>query len=712
MKNVEGTRPAWGWRRWLLRSAAATVVLTSVAWTAPFTQTAAAATIWPTFQHDISHTGRSAVDTTNVLGEVKWKFHTGASLETSPAVGSDGTVYLNSADGNLYAINPDGSQKWAFFIGGLGTNILNSSPAIGSDGTIYLGSDMGNVYAINPDGTEKWEFSTPSGRRLESSPVIGSDGTVYVGSDDRNLYAINPSDGSQKWALANAGGVSSPAIGSDGTIYSGSWDESMHAVNPDGTQVWAFATNGAIYSSPAIGSDGTIYFSSSDGNLYAVNPDGSQKWALAGGYQSSPAIGADGTIYVGLDVLSAVTDNGDHATVKWSFDTGSFVQSSPIIGADGAVYFSSIDSNLYAVNPDGTEKWALSLGGGQQISSAAITTDGTIYVGSVDTDLYAVNTVTSPKPLTVAPATLSFPNETFLNTGVTSITKTITVKNLQRGAVTVLITNISITGDFAIVSNGCAAPLPQGASCTLGVAFTPTGVGARTGSVTFEDNAVNSPQIVDLSGNGVAGKLTIFPRNMVFPKQEVSTTSAVRSAILYNFNTVPLHIGSVVPAGNFNVASDACSGNDIAPHGNCVIGVTFSPTQTGILTGQLTITDNAAASPQTITLSGTGILVSPTFSPPSLGFGRQTINISSAAKTLIVTNPNFVPLAMNSATVAGDFSIQSDGCSGTILGPSGTCSISVVFTPLATGPLVGSLTITDGAAKSPQTIHLSGLGAL
>jgi hypothetical protein len=68
---------------------------------------------------------------------------------------------------------------------------VTSSPAIGSDGTIYVGSYDKNLYAINPDGSKKWAFNT--GHYVYSSPAIGSDGIIYVGSDDNNLYAIKTS---------------------------------------------------------------------------------------------------------------------------------------------------------------------------------------------------------------------------------------------------------------------------------------------------------------------------------------------------------------------------------------------------------------------------------------------------------------------------------------------------------------------------------------
>ena len=101
---------------------------------------------------------------------------------SSPAIGSDGTLYVGSMDGRLYAVNPDGTQKWVFTTG----DIIYSSPAISSDGTIYVGSDDNKLYAVNPDGGQKWAFTTVDPiedvytGRIQSSPAIGSDGTIYV----------------------------------------------------------------------------------------------------------------------------------------------------------------------------------------------------------------------------------------------------------------------------------------------------------------------------------------------------------------------------------------------------------------------------------------------------------------------------------------------------------------------------------------------------
>ncbi|MFC1944923.1 PQQ-binding-like beta-propeller repeat protein [Chloroflexota bacterium] len=340
-------------------------------------------TPWPMFHHDPQHTGRSPF-TGPIVPWLKWSFDTGTYVRSSPAIGSDGTIYCGSFNGNLYAINPDGSLKWSFTTRGP----IESSPAIGSDGTIYVGSGDYKLYAINPDGIILWAFG--AGGYIHSSPVFGADGTIYVGSGDCKLYAINPS-GTFKWGFATGGPIeSSPAIGADGTIYVGSDDKKLYAVNPDGIEIWSFTTGGPIESSPAIGADGTIYVGSGDNKFYAVSPDGSTKWLIpiAGPIESSPAIGSDGTIYFGSwdGNLYGINPNGN---LKWSYTTLGPIESSPAIGSDGTIYVGSGDKKLYAVNPDGTLNWS-SITGGPIESSPAIGADGTIYIGPGDNKLYAI----------------------------------------------------------------------------------------------------------------------------------------------------------------------------------------------------------------------------------------------------------------------------------------------------------------------------------
>ncbi len=252
---------------------------------------------WPKFRGNAQNTGRGTGS--GAAGTLKWAFATNAAIESSPAIGSDGTVYVGSGYGTLYALNGStGAKRWAFATG----EYVRSSPAIGADGTVYVGSDDGKVHALNGStGAKRWEFAT--GSFVHSSPAIGSDGTVYVGAGDGKVYALNGSTGAKQWEFATGSYVdSSPAIGSDGTVYVGSYDGKVYALTSTGAKRWAFVTGDWVYSSPAIGADGTVYVGSDDGKVHALNGStGAKRWEFATGsaVASSPAIGSDGTIYVG-----------------------------------------------------------------------------------------------------------------------------------------------------------------------------------------------------------------------------------------------------------------------------------------------------------------------------------------------------------------------------------------------------------------------------
>ncbi len=336
---------------------------------------------WPMFRHDLNHTGRSPYDTSGNLGILKWRFRAYNEISASPAIGSDGIIYICSKYGWMSALYPNGTRKWK-----CGASTTGSSPAISSDGTIYVGDNY-YLNAINPNGTKKWGYY--SGGYIASSPTIGNDGTIYFGGNNNKIFALYP-DGTEKWTFPTADLVrSSSAIGADGTIYIGSDDDNLYALNPNGIKIWNYSTGGDIRSSPAIGTDGTIYVGSYDDNLYAIFPNGTKKWNFTtpNYVYSSPAIGTDGTIYVGASgKLYAINPNG---TLKWSYSTGYTVISSPAIGSDGAIYFGSRDKKIYALNPNGMKKWSITTGD-WVTSSPAIGADGSVYIGSQDYKLYAI----------------------------------------------------------------------------------------------------------------------------------------------------------------------------------------------------------------------------------------------------------------------------------------------------------------------------------
>ncbi len=350
---------------------------------------------WPILGGNIQSTGLSLINTSSTTGALKWSYTTGVPIGTSPVIGSDGTIYIGNASGNLYAINSNGGLKWSYTTGwGIG-----SSPIIIADGTIYVGSTDGNLYAIDSKGRLKWSYAL--GGPVNSEPAIGADGTIYV-DDNNHLYAISPVN-TLKWSYPVRGYTpasifgpdythySSPAIGADGTIYVGSGDGNFYAINPAGGLTWSYTTSGPIISSTMIGTDGTIYVESSlDNKLYAINSDGTLKWEYATEKSTilfPPAMGPDGTIYVSNGLyLYAINLDG---TLKWELRG---MYTSPVIGAEGTIYVDSYynNFNLDAINPDGALKWSYTTGAPIG-SPPAIGADGTIYVASSDGYLFAIH---------------------------------------------------------------------------------------------------------------------------------------------------------------------------------------------------------------------------------------------------------------------------------------------------------------------------------
>lgn len=227
-----------------------------------------------------------------------WTYTTGGNINYStPVTGSDGTIYIGSGDGILYALNSDGTLKWTYTTG----NTIYGSVTIGSDGTIYVGSYDKNLYAISSDGTVLWEYDIEGGVMV-ASPVVGADGTIYIGSKDCTLYAIN-SDGTLKWSTTlydsdpNAWIGGSVALASDGTIYVATM-HTLCALWSDGTVKWSYYIGNHQYSTPSVGDDGTIYLGA-NGTFYAFNPDGTLKWSYSSGtVYGSASIASDGTIYI------------------------------------------------------------------------------------------------------------------------------------------------------------------------------------------------------------------------------------------------------------------------------------------------------------------------------------------------------------------------------------------------------------------------------
>jgi hypothetical protein len=198
--------------------------------------------------------------------------------------------------------------------------------------------------------------------------------------------------------------------------------------------------------------------------------------------------------------------------------------------------------------------------------------------------------------------------------------------------------------------------------------------------------------------------------NLAFGDQAVGTTSSSQNLTLTNNQALPLHVSSIATTGNF-AQSNTC-GSAVVAGGNCTASVNFSPTATGNYTGSLTITDDAASSPQIVTLSGTGVSSAApvvSLSPASLSFSPEAIGSTSVAQVVTVTNTGTASLNITSISASGDYA-EGDTCVGQSVQPLATCAISITFTPSVSGNLAGFITLVDNALNSPQPIPLGGSG--
>ena len=285
--------------------------------------------------------------------------------------------------------------------------------------------------------------------------------------------------------------------------------------------------------------------------------------------------------------------------------------------------------------------------------------------------------------------------------GTSSDAKAVVLTNNQ--AVPLNIASISASGDFAQTSD-CGAQVQASASCTILVTFTPSAAGIRTGALTITDSGSGSPRTVTLSGNGTV-PVTLSPTSWSFPSVGVGNTSAAKNITLTNKQSVPLNISSITASGDF-AQTNTC-GNQIAANASCVIAVTFTPTTAQTITGAVTITDSAAGSPRTVSLSGKGV-ASVSLSPSALSFGMVYVGSTSTATTVTLTNEQSVPLHIGSIAVTGNFA-QTNNC-GSQVPANGSCTITTTFTPVATGTQTGVLTVMDDGYGSPRSTSLSGTG--
>jgi hypothetical protein len=232
--------------------------------------------------------------------------------------------------------------------------------------------------------------------------------------------------------------------------------------------------------------------------------------------------------------------------------------------------------------------------------------------------------------LNVSPAEMTF-NEATL--GHASAAQTGTISNTSSVNATGL--TLAVTAPFSLTQNTCVTTLAAGASCTVGLVFTPTGNGSVAGSLTVGSATLNTGTIALSGTGGSAGSVQLQPAELTFATTGVGASSNAQTVTVTNSSAaVPLTNLAVTISNGFQIANNTCPGT-LAPGVSCTVGVMFTPASAGQQTGNLTVASSALAASTQAPLSGMGL----DFTAALGGSSGQSVASGQTANYTLVLTP-------------------------------------------------------------------------
>jgi len=350
-----------------------------------------------------------------------------------------------------------------------------------------------------------------------------------------------------------------------------------------------------------------------------------------------------------------------------------------------------------------------------------------------------------PAPIaSVTPTSLAFASTA---TGSTSASKTVTLSNTGNKTLT-LGTIGSSSAEFKLAGGTCVAggTVLAGARCTVLMSFKPSVVGARSGTLSIAHNAVGSPSKVTMTGTATAKPVAaLTPTSLAFGNQVVLTTSLAKTLTLKNTGTAGLKITTIaVTPADYKVAGGTCkAAATIAVAASCTVTVTFKPATTGLKSGTLTITHNAAVTTSKASLSGTGVVAAlgagaplsaaSVMQPPPAGRsvnGAAALSLNHSAldflpqltgtagggigskRTVTLTNSGAADLKFSEFNLvgdaAGDFDLGGSCNIAEALPAGASCSIVLGFQPAEAGERSATLNIVSDAGSAAVSVRGEG----
>ncbi len=311
--------------------------------------------------------------------------------------------------------------------------------------------------------------------------------------------------------------------------------------------------------------------------------------------------------------------------------------------------------------------------------------------------------------VTLTPSSYDFGNQAV---NAASAAKNFTLTNTFGSPITIASIATKLA-DYSVSSTCPASPntLASNATCTVSVTFQPTTTGAREDTLTVTHNAPGSPTTAALSGTGTSsaplGGVTFTPTTYNFGTVAPGSSSAANTFTLSNTQQTALSISSISSSSSDFTATNTC-GTSLASGASCTVSVKFAPATAGSKSATLSVVSNDTGSPHTAALSGTAGTASNgvTLSPKQYNFGNQTVGATATSTPITLSNGQSTALSISSIQIAAPFA-QTNNC-GASLAAGASCSITLTYSPAAAGYNSATLSVSDNASGSPQTVPVTG----
>jgi hypothetical protein len=583
------------------------------------------------------------------------------------AVDQFGDIHIAGTTGANFPVTPGafqttlGSAASSGFVTRLnaaGTALVTSTYLGGSNGAFVNGLAVdGGANAYVAGSTYSTDFPTSTGAFQTTNKTSGS-GTAFV--TKLNTDAITTT-GTTTTLTSNA----NPATLGQNVIFDAGVNANSDSTTPTGNVVFNIDGTDAV----------TVALNAGDATYQTATLTAGSHVVIAT-YQGDSGFGSSSS------QLTETIQTPQTATPAFSPTPGTYTAAQSITISDSTVGASIYYTINGATPTTGSTKYT------SPITVSATETIKAIAAATGYTDsavASATYTIQTEAVAAFSPASLDFGNQT---SGTVSTAKTVTLMNT--GNATLTITGFPVSGSaYFSETNTCGSSLAVGASCTVAVIFGPQALGAQSATLSLTSNTSGAAPTVALTGTGtapLAPSVVLTPASLAFGNQTQGTSSAAQAIALKNTGTAALT--GIAISLSTNYSSTTTCGSSLDAGASCTVSVTFSPTITGSLPGTVVISDNAANSPQSVALSGTGVAV--------------------------VQGEFTIAAAPSSATVTGGGSAQFHLTLGTSGGPYNN-AITLAASGLPSGATASfspaTVTPGSGSAGSDLTIQTTGANA-